>query len=102
MDKSKIEKEELKYEEKKAKQREKRRYQPNAGTGARGYGIFKRERLFPESKKQSSSQLPKKTRVQIKSQSINESINENLAYVVPTDTVEATSKCNDDFISVSP
>ena len=54
MDKSKIEKEELKYEEKKAKQREKRRYQPNAGTGARGYGIFKRERLFPESKKQSS------------------------------------------------
>lgn len=54
----------LKKEEKNAKQREKRRLQPNAGTGARGYGIFKKERLFPESNKpSSSSQLPKKPRV---------------------------------------
>lgn len=38
----------LKYEEKKAKQREKRRLGPNGGTGAEGYGLFKKDRLFPQ------------------------------------------------------
>ena len=64
MDNSKMEKElhrALKREEKNAKQREKRRLQPNGG---RGYGIFKKERLFHEpNKPASSSQLPKKPRV---------------------------------------
>lgn len=68
MDHSEIEKElrrALKYEEKKAKQREKRRLGPNAGTGAKGYGLFKKDRLFPQpgcSRKLPSEPKPNKVK----------------------------------------
>ena len=94
MENSKMDKElhrALKKEEKNAKRREKRRLQPNAGTGARGYGNFKKERLFPELNKP-SSKLPKKSNINQIS-----IINENPAYVVPTYKVEDTSKCYNDY-----
>jgi hypothetical protein len=67
MDNSKTKKQlqnERKYEEKKARQREKGRLGPNAGTSARGYGIFKKEKLFNEPKKKTatSRKLPIKPR----------------------------------------